>query len=307
MDDPAYSLSQRVNFPADAAAVAAIDGRHQQRGKVRGCAVAAPRNAAPQPPASLRTLLGGAQRLAACCCAVGGAAFAAQARLLGVAPFSEALTRSGGGAGVQRPRARPHLLVRPRVRHHGCDAVARARVCAPGARGKPQGRGSGSAAQGALTRRARADTPQFQRLRDLKQLGLTYLVFPGASHNRFEHSLGTAHLASSVFTHLFRLQQKDLEAERADGDAVTIAVRARGFALIPPGAFGFAWAHRRSPLTPRLGRGCATTWGTGRSATCSTASSCRAASARRTTRTRGATRAWAPTCWNTWWTPTTWT
>ena len=72
---------------------------------------------------------------------------------------------------------------------------------------------------------ARADTPQFQRLRDLKQLGLTYLVFPGASHNRFEHSLGTAHLASSVFTHLFRLQRKDLEAERADGDAVTIAVR----------------------------------------------------------------------------------
>ena len=61
----------------------------------------------------------------------------------------------------------------------------------------------------------------------MKQLGLTYLVFPGASHNRFEHSLGTAHLASSVFTHLFRLQQKDLEAERADGDAVTIAVRSR--------------------------------------------------------------------------------
>ena len=35
------------------------------------------------------------------------------------------------------------------------------------------------------------DTPQFQRLRDISQLGGTYYVFPGASSKRFEHSLGT--------------------------------------------------------------------------------------------------------------------
>ena len=42
------------------------------------------------------------------------------------------------------------------------------------------------------------DTPKFQRLRGIKQLGTAYLVFPSALHTRFEHSLGTSWMAQRL-------------------------------------------------------------------------------------------------------------
>lgn len=46
------------------------------------------------------------------------------------------------------------------------------------------------------------EIPEFQRLRGIKQLGITNLVFPGANHTRFEHSLGVGHLARKICNNL---------------------------------------------------------------------------------------------------------
>jgi len=48
------------------------------------------------------------------------------------------------------------------------------------------------------------DTPEMQRLRYIKQLDMTYLVFPGAMHSRFEHSLGTMQVTKELVAKTYK-------------------------------------------------------------------------------------------------------
>lgn len=63
--------------------------------------------------------------------------------------------------------------------------------------------------------------PFFQRLRHIKQLGLTDLVYPGALHTRFQHALGAMHLMGKV---LDNLRQKKIEISDAEYESAQIAI-----------------------------------------------------------------------------------
>ena len=52
------------------------------------------------------------------------------------------------------------------------------------------------------------DTPEYQRLQGMKQLGVCDRVYRGATHTRFEHSLGVAHLAGKLATSLRKNQPR---------------------------------------------------------------------------------------------------
>lgn len=60
--------------------------------------------------------------------------------------------------------------------------------------------------------------PDFQRLRRIKQLGFTDMVYPGAMHSRFEHSLGVMHIATKMFESIKGRREKFLEKELSFND-----------------------------------------------------------------------------------------
>ncbi|MEZ5197485.1 MAG: hypothetical protein R2764_14140 [Bacteroidales bacterium] len=61
------------------------------------------------------------------------------------------------------------------------------------------------------------EDPYFQRLRRIKQLGLTHLVYPGALHTRFHHSLGAMHLMQQAIGVLKRIWSQNINGGRTGG------------------------------------------------------------------------------------------
>ena len=64
------------------------------------------------------------------------------------------------------------------------------------------------------------DHPWFQRLRNIKQMGLAHLVYPGAAHTRLAHSLGACHLMGKA---LDELKAKDIVPDKDECVAARLA------------------------------------------------------------------------------------
>ena len=65
------------------------------------------------------------------------------------------------------------------------------------------------------------DHPYFQRLRRISQLGLSYLVYPGANHSRFHHAIGCMHLMAKA---IYQIRRKGHSITEKEAEALKIAI-----------------------------------------------------------------------------------
>lgn len=79
--------------------------------------------------------------------------------------------------------------------------------------------------------------PYFQRLRRIKQLGLTHLVYPGAHHTRFHHAMGTMYLMQKAIE-VIRSKGHEITEQEAEGVSIAILLHDIGH-----GPFSHALEH----------------------------------------------------------------
>lgn len=77
----------------------------------------------------------------------------------------------------------------------------------------------------------------FQRLRHIKQLGLTYMVYPGAIHTRFQHALGAMHLMTQA-VEMLKIKENEITPEEIQGLYLAILLHDIGH-----GPFSHALEH----------------------------------------------------------------
>ncbi len=65
------------------------------------------------------------------------------------------------------------------------------------------------------------DHPYFQRLRRISQLGLSYLVYPGAKHSRFHHAIGSMHLMTKAIE---QIRKKGHSISKKEAESLKIAI-----------------------------------------------------------------------------------
>nr|WP_299382041.1 HD domain-containing protein [Allomuricauda sp.] len=92
--------------------------------------------------------------------------------------------------------------------------------------------------------------PYFQRLRRISQMGMSYLVYPGAHHTRFHHALGSMHLMTKAIQTL-RWKKIDITEEEETGLLCAILLHDIGHGPFSHALEGFVvegWHHERISL-----------------------------------------------------------
>lgn len=97
------------------------------------------------------------------------------------------------------------------------------------------------------------DHPIFQRMRHIRQIGLSYLVYPGATHDRFAHMLGAMHLAGRYWDTIMQSSGELMRDSGYTEEDFTYFRRILRFAALLHDVGHSPFSHASEGLMPKLG------------------------------------------------------